>query len=167
MEKTLGIGSLRIRGFVPWVQIQTLIAISVYVCLLLRSLCLVHCFCAWHAPMQALLTRCQLTVTNTASSRSHPLASCYENAWLTPSHQVCEMSLSVFGLAILQTQCANTAGYPSFGPAAQCVVHAREGLACRTSVTPASSPVSHCKQCSALTPPSLHARGCASPSRAR
>ena len=34
-------------------------------------------------------------------------------------------------------------------------------------VTPASSPASHCKQCSALTSPALHARGCASPSRAR
>ena len=51
------------------------------------------------------------------------------------------------------------------GPMAQCVVHALEGLACRARVTLASSPVSHCKQCSALTSPSLHARGCASPSR--
>ncbi len=33
--------------------------------------------------------------------------------------------------------------------------------------TPASSPASHGKQCSALTSPLLHARGCASPSRAR
>ena len=68
--------------------------------------------------------------------------------------------------------CANvsaiccTAGYLSFGPMAQCVVHALKGLACRARVTPASSPASHCKQCSALTSPSLHARGCASPSRA-
>ena len=49
----------------------------------------------------------------------------------------------------------------------QCVVHARKGLPCRTRVSPASSPASHCTQCSALTSPSLHARGCASPSRAR
>ena len=60
-----------------------------------------------------------------------------------------------------------TVGYLSFGPMAQCVVHALKGLACRARVTPASSPASHCKQCSALPSPSLHARGCASPSRAR
>ena len=60
----------------------------------------------------------------------------------------------------------HTAGYLSFGPMAQCVVHALKGLACRAHVTPASSPASHCKQCSALTSPSPHVRGCASPSRA-
>ena len=37
-------------------------------------------------------------------------------------------------------------------------MHALKGLACRVRVTPASSPASHCKQCSALTSPSLHAR---------
>ena len=62
---------------------------------------------------------------------------------------------------------SGTAGYLSFGPMAQCVVHALKGLACRARVTPAGSPASHCKQCSALTSPALHARGCASPSRAR
>ena len=46
-------------------------------------------------------------------------------------------------------------------------VHALEGLACRAHVTPASSPASQCKQGSALTSPSRHARGCASPSCAR
>ncbi len=61
----------------------------------------------------------------------------------------------------------DTAGHLSFGPTAQCAVHALKGLACRKRVTPASSPASHCKQCSALTSPSLQARGCASPSRAR
>ncbi len=60
-----------------------------------------------------------------------------------------------------------TTGYLSFGPMAQCVVHALKGLACRARVTPASSPASHYKQCSALTSLALHARGCASPSRAR
>jgi hypothetical protein len=60
-----------------------------------------------------------------------------------------------------------TAGYLSFHPMAQCVVHALKGLACRARVTPASLPASHCKQCSALTSPSLHAHSCASPSRAR
>ena len=61
-----------------------------------------------------------------------------------------------------------TAGYLSFGPMAQCVVHALKGLACRARVAPACSPASHCKQCSALTSPSLHAHGgCASPSCAR
>ena len=60
-----------------------------------------------------------------------------------------------------------TAGYLSVGPTAQCVVHALKGLACRARVTSATSPASHCKQCSALTLPSLHACGCASPSRAR
>ena len=60
-----------------------------------------------------------------------------------------------------------TAGSLSFGPMAQCVVHALKGLACSARVTPASSPASHCKQCSALTSPALHARGCARPSRAR
>ncbi len=58
-------------------------------------------------------------------------------------------------------------GYLSFEPMARCVVHALQGLACRARVTPASSPASHCKQCSALTSPSPHACGCASPSRAR
>ena len=48
----------------------------------------------------------------------------------------------------------STTGYLSFGPMAQCVVHALKGLARRARVTPASSPV-------------LHARGCASPSCAR
>ena len=57
-----------------------------------------------------------------------------------------------------------TTGYLSFGPTAQCVVHALKGLACRARVTPVSSPASHCKQCSALTSPALHAHGCASPS---
>ena len=60
-----------------------------------------------------------------------------------------------------------TAGCLSFRPMAQCVVHALKGLACCARVTPASLSASHCKQCSALTSPSLHARGCASPSRAR
>ena len=61
----------------------------------------------------------------------------------------------------------HTAGYLRFGPMAQCVVHALKGAACRSRVTPASSPASYCKQSSALMPPSLHVRGCASPSRAR
>ena len=60
-----------------------------------------------------------------------------------------------------------TSGYLSCGPMAKCVVHALKGLARRACGTPASSPASHCKQCSALTSPSLHVRGCASPSRAR
>ncbi len=61
-----------------------------------------------------------------------------------------------------------TAGYLSFGPMAQCVVHALDGLAYRARVAPASSPVLHYKQRSALTLlPSLHSRGCASPSCAR
>ena len=47
-----------------------------------------------------------------------------------------------------------------------CACAQRPGLPC-ARVTPASSPASHCKQCSALTSPSLHARGSASPSRAR
>ncbi len=50
-----------------------------------------------------------------------------------------------------------TAGYLSFQPMIQCVMHALKGLACRARVTPASSPASHCKQYSALTSPSLHA----------
>ncbi len=54
------------------------------------------------------------------------------------------------------------AGYLSVHPMAQCVVHALKGLACRASVTSPCSPASHC---SALTSPSLHTRGCASPSR--
>ena len=41
-----------------------------------------------------------------------------------------------------------TARYLRFHHMAQCVVHALECLACRTRVTPASSPASHCKQCS-------------------
>ena len=58
-------------------------------------------------------------------------------------------------------------GCLSFHPMAQCVVHALKGLACRARVTPARSPASHCKQCSALTSPAFHARGCVSPPRAR
>jgi hypothetical protein len=42
-----------------------------------------------------------------------------------------------------------------------------QGLTCRARVTRASSPASHCKQCSALTSPALHAGGCTRPSRAR
>jgi hypothetical protein len=61
----------------------------------------------------------------------------------------------------------DTAGYLRFHPIAQCAVHALKGLACRARVTPASSPASLCKQCSALTSPALHARGCASPSCSR
>jgi hypothetical protein len=49
-------------------------------------------------------------------------------------------------------------------PMAQCIMHALKGLACRARGTPACLPASHCKQCSALTLPVLHARGCASPS---
>ena len=64
------------------------------------------------------------------------------------------------------TKYHSTAEYLSFGPMAQCVVHALKGMACRAHVTPASFPASHCKQCSALTSPSLHACGCASTSRA-
>ncbi len=45
-------------------------------------------------------------------------------------------------------------------------VHALEGLACRKRVAPASSPASHCKQGAALMSPTLHACGCARPSRA-
>ena len=37
-----------------------------------------------------------------------------------------------------------TIGYLSFGPMAQCVVHALKGLACRARVIPACSPASHC-----------------------
>ncbi len=68
------------------------------------------------------------------------------------------------GLGI--SQCS-IAGYLSFGPMVQCVVHVLKNLACHAHVTPANSPASHCKQCSALTTPALHARGCAGPSRAR
>ena len=60
-----------------------------------------------------------------------------------------------------------TARYLSFGTMAQCVVHALKGLTCRVRVTLASSPASHCKQCSALTSPVPHARGCTRPSRVR
>jgi hypothetical protein len=69
--------------------------------------------------------------------------------------------------ANMQRHDTHTAGYLRFHPMAQCAVHALKGLACRARVTPASSPSSHCKQCSALTSPSLHARGCARPSRTR
>ena len=40
---------------------------------------------------------------------------------------------------------STSAGCQSFGPMAQCVVHALKGLACRARATPASSPASHCK----------------------
>ena len=66
----------------------------------------------------------------------------------------------------VRCQQLGTTGCLSFHPIVQCVVHALKGLACRARVTPASSPASHCEQCSALTSPALHARGCASPSRA-
>ena len=59
----------------------------------------------------------------------------------------------------------NTAGCLSLGHMAQCVVHALKGLACRARATPACSPASHCKQCTVLTSPLIHARGCATPSR--
>ena len=42
-------------------------------------------------------------------------------------------------------------GCLSVHPMSQCVVHALEGLACRVRVTPASSPASHCKQCTLIT----------------
>ena len=42
-----------------------------------------------------------------------------------------------------------TTGYLSFHLMAQCAVHALKGLAYRARVTLASSPASHCKQCSA------------------
>jgi hypothetical protein len=81
---------------------------------------------------------------------------------MSPAFHVC-------GSAILfrARHCSDTAGCLSFHPMDQCVVHALNRLACRARVTPASSPASHCKQCLVLTSPSLHARGCASPSRAR
>ena len=69
--------------------------------------------------------------------------------------------------AHLYRERSSTTGYTRFGPMAQFVVHALKGLACRSRVTTASLPASHCKQSSALTSPSLHARSCASPSRAR
>ena len=51
------------------------------------------------------------------------------------------------------------AGYLSFGPMAQCVVHAlKKAWRSRARFTLASSLASHCKQCSALTSPALHAR---------
>jgi hypothetical protein len=43
-------------------------------------------------------------------------------------------------------------------PLAQCSVHALKGLACHARVTPASSPASHSRQCSALTSPSRTSR---------
>ena len=45
----------------------------------------------------------------------------------------------------------HTAGYLSFHPFAQCVVHALKCLACRARVTPASLPASHCRRCTALS----------------
>ena len=42
----------------------------------------------------------------------------------------------------LSTSATPTAGFLSFHPMAQCVVHALKGLACRARVTPASSPAS-------------------------
>ena len=77
-------------------------------------------------------------------------------------------ALAGFGDAFFGVRCFTaSAGYLRFGPMVQCVVHALKGLACRARVTPAISPASHCQQCSALTPSSLHAHGCARPSRAR
>ncbi len=73
----------------------------------------------------------------------------------------------LFAHAVVTETKIGTAGYLSFGPMAQCVVHALKGLACRARLAPASLPASHCKQFSALTSLALHARGCASPSRAR
>jgi hypothetical protein len=56
---------------------------------------------------------------------------------------------------------------PKFHLMAQFIVYALKGPACHARVTPATSPASHCKRCSALKSPSLHVHGCASPSRAR
>ena len=39
-----------------------------------------------------------------------------------------------------------TAGYLSFGPMAQCVVHALKGLACRARAVPANLFAAHCEQ---------------------
>ncbi len=55
---------------------------------------------------------------------------------------------------------------PKFSPYGSVCCACAQRPGCRARVTPASSPASHCKQCSALTSPSLYARGCASPSRA-
>jgi hypothetical protein len=80
-------------------------------------------------------------------------------------------SLSLYLLAVLTARLLAVLAVPpgrlSFHLMAQCVVHALKGLACRARVTTASSPALHCKQCSALTSPLLHARGCARPSCAR
>ena len=48
---------------------------------------------------------------------------------------------------VLFVRASGIAVYLSFGPMAQCVVHALKDLARRARVTPASSPASHCKQC--------------------
>ncbi len=61
-------------------------------------------------------------------------------------------------------------GYLSFGPAPWCHGHActrRPGLRARVAQASSRPSPAPCKQCSALTSPGLHARGCASPSCAR
>ncbi len=56
---------------------------------------------------------------------------------------------------------------PKFFDLWLCVLSMRSKAWLAASVTSASSHTSHCKQCSVLTSPSLHARSCSSPSRAR
>ena len=48
-----------------------------------------------------------------------------------PGTQVLDLWLSVL---CMRSKAWLTAGYPSFGPMAQCVVHALKGLACRAPV---------------------------------
>ncbi len=43
---------------------------------------------------------------------------------------------SILAAAPVRFAFADTVGYLSFGPMAQCVVHALKGLACRARVTP-------------------------------
>ncbi len=71
------------------------------------------------------------------------------------------------GTAVAPAADTCTVGCRNFHPMAQCIVHVLKGMACRARVIPASSPASHYKQCSVLTSPALHARSCASLSRAR
>jgi hypothetical protein len=90
-----------------------------------------------------------------ASPFLHAVVTVIRNKWL---HHPLRLTKLFMG---------TTTGCQSFNQMAQCVVDALKGLACRARVTSARSPASHCKQCSVLTSPSLYARGCASPSRAR
>ena len=120
----------------------------------------------------------KLTRLRPTHGLSNPRNAAYHIPWRCNTAQNNSSIHHICNIIAMRMSCVNdqrvtcvTTGYPKFSPYGSvcCACTQRSGLprACHSGKLARFALHCDCKQCSALTMPSLHARGCASPCRAR